>query len=134
MGHDFAQHSISILQILYCDVFYRRPRRPFLRHQSAFCSLQRLPCKSRQDKARLVNLLIVISTQLVLLLSIPAPQRRFDVSILVFAAHHEADLAGGIGEDGGIGILDSWEDFLAGFLEVGDEGEMEPLIFRCSNH
>ena len=80
-----------------------------------------------------MNLLVVISTQLILLLSIPAPQRRFDVSVLVFAADHEADLARGIGEDGGVRVLDSWEDFLAGFFEVGDEGEVEPLVFRCSD-
>lgn len=103
-------------------------------HPLVLCSLQRLPCKGRQHKARLVNLLIVIPTQLILLLSIPAPQRRFDISILVFAADHEADLARGIGEDGCVGVLDSREDFLAGFLEIGDEGEVEPLVFRCKDY
>ena len=80
-----------------------------------------------------MDLLIVVSTQLILLLSIPAPQRRFDISVLVFAADHEADLARGIGKDGSVGVLDSREDFLAGFLEVGNEGEVEPLVFRCSD-
>lgn len=66
-------------------------------------------------------------------MSIPAPHWRRDVSILVFGAHHEADLTRGISGDGGVGVLDGWEDFLAGFLEVGDEGEVEPLVFRCSD-
>ena len=80
-----------------------------------------------------MNLLIVISTQLILLLSIPAPQRRFDISVLIFAADHEADLARGVSEDGSVGVLDSREDFLAGFLKVGDEREVEPLVFRCND-
>ena len=79
-----------------------------------------------------MNLFIVVSTQLILLLSIPAPQRRFDISVLIFAADHEADLARGIGKDGSVGVLDSREDFLTGFLKVGNEGEVEPLVFRCS--
>lgn len=78
-----------------------------------------------------MNLLVVIPTQFILLLSIPAPHRRCDVSILVFAADHEADLTGRIGGDGGVGVFDSGEDLLAGFLEICDQGEVEPLIFRC---
>lgn len=65
-------------------------------------------------------------------MSIPASQRRCDVSVLVFAAHHEADLARRIGGDCGVGVLDRREDFLAGLFEIGDEGEVEPLVFRCS--
>ena len=78
-----------------------------------------------------MNLLIVVSTQLILFLSIPTPNWRCDVSILVFGAYHEADLARRISGDGGVGVLDGWEDFLAGFLKVGDEGEVKPLVFRC---
>lgn len=81
---------------------------------------QRLPRKVRQHKTRAVDLLIVIPAQLLLLLGAPFPQRRFHVAILVFAADHEADLAGGVGRDGGVGVFDGGEDFFAGFFEVGD--------------
>lgn len=80
-----------------------------------------------------MNLLVVIPTQFILLLSIPAPHRRCDVSILVFAADHEADLTGRIGGDGGVGVFESGEDLLAGFLEVGNEREVEPLVLRCED-
>lgn len=98
---------------------------------SSLLSPQRLPRKSRQHKASLVNVLVVVSTQLFLLLGIPAPHRRRDVPVLVLAAHHEADLARRVGGDGGVGVLDHGEDFPAGLFEVGDEGEVEPLVFRC---
>ena len=80
-----------------------------------------------------MNLLVIISAQLILLLSIPAPYRRRNVSILVFGADHEADLTGRIGGDGGVRVFDSREDLLAGFFEVGNESEMEPLVFRCES-
>ncbi len=67
-----------------------------------------------------MNLLIIIPTQLLLLLRAPLPQRRLDVPVFVFAADHEADLARGVGGDGGVGVFDGGEDFFAGFFEVGD--------------
>ena len=63
-------------------------------------------------------------------MGIPTPHRRRDVSVLVLAAHHEADLARRVGGDGGVGVFDHGENFPAGLFEVGDEGEMEPLVFR----
>ena len=78
-----------------------------------------------------MNRLIVVPTQLILLVGIPAAHGRRDVAVLILAADHEADLARGIGWDGGIGVFDRGEDFFAGFLEVGDEGEVEPLVLRC---
>ena len=81
-----------------------------------------------------MNLLVVISTKLILLLSVPAPHRRRDVSVLVFAADHEANLARRIGGDGGVGVFDDGKDFFAGFLEVGNEREVEPLVLRCSDY
>ncbi len=83
-------------------------------------SPQRLPCEIRQHKTRPVNLLVIIPTQLLLLLGAPFSQRRFHVAILVFAADHEADLARGVGRNGGVGVFDCREDFFAGFFEVGD--------------
>lgn len=83
-------------------------------------SPQRFPCKIRQHKTRPVDLLVIIPTQLLLLLGAPFSQRRFHVAILVFAADHEADLARGVGRNGGVGVFDCREDFFAGFFEVGD--------------
>lgn len=78
-----------------------------------------------------MNRLIIVPTQLILLFRIPAPHGGRDVSVFIFAADHEADLARGVGGDGGVGVFDRREDFFAGFLEVGDEGEVEPLVLRC---
>lgn len=76
-----------------------------------------------------MDLLTVISAQLLLLLHTPAPQRLLEIALRVLAADHEADLAGGVRGDGGVGVLDGREDLEAGFAEVGDEFEVEPLVF-----
>ena len=90
---------------------------------------QRRPRERRQHEARAVNLLVVIPAQLLFFLGAPAPQRLLDVAFRVLAADHEADLAGGVGGDGGVGVLDRWEDFEAGLAQGGDQGEVEPLVF-----
>ena len=41
------------------------------------------------------------------------PQRNFYVSAFVFATDHEADLAGRIGGNSGVGVFDDGEDFEA---------------------
>ena len=78
-----------------------------------------------------MNIPVVVPAQFLLFLDGPVPNGLFDVAIFVFAADHEADLAGWVGRDGGVGVLDCGEDFFAGFFEGGDEGEVEPLIFSC---
>lgn len=78
-----------------------------------------------------MDLPVIISTQFPLLLGAPMAQRGRDVAVLVLAADHEADLAGGVGGDGRVGVLDGREEFLAGFLELGDQGEVEPLVLAC---
>lgn len=77
-----------------------------------------------------MDVLVVVPAQLLLFLYAPASERLGHVPIFVFAAHHKSNLAAGIGRNGGVGIFDSGEDFFAGFLEVGDEGKMQPLILR----
>lgn len=75
----------------------------------------------RQNEAGFVNLLVVIFAQLVFLLRTPGSDRCFDISVGIFATDHETNLARRIGGNGGIGILGHGEDFLAVFLELGDE-------------
>ena len=78
-----------------------------------------------------MNRLIIVPTQLILLVGIPAAHGRRDVPVFILAADHEADLARRVGGDGGVGVFDRGEDFFAGFLEIGDQGEVEPLVLRC---
>jgi len=78
-----------------------------------------------------MDLPIIISTQFPLLLGAPMAQRGRDVAVLVLAADHEADLAGGVGGNGRVGVFDGREEFLAGFLELGDQGKVEPLVLAC---
>lgn len=96
--------------------------------------MQSLLGKVGQNKAGLVDLSVVISAQLLLLLRRPRADGNLDVSVGVLAADHEADLAGGVGRDGGIGVLDGGEDLLAVLLELGDEREVKPLVLSCEEN
>jgi len=57
--------------------------------------------------------LVVVFAKLVLLFGGPATQRLLQIAIGVLAADHEADLARGIGGDGGVCVFDGWEYFFA---------------------
>lgn len=89
---------------------------------------QRLPRKTRQHKARPVDLLVVVLAQLLLLLRAPAPEWLLDIALSVLAADHKANLAGGVRGDGSVCVLDGGEDLKARFAEIGDEAEVKPLV------
>lgn len=90
--------------------------------------LQSLLGEGGQDEAGLVDLGVVVAALLLLLLGGPAAQGDADVAVGILAADHEADLAGGVGGDGGVGVLGDGEDLLAVLLQLGDERKMEPLV------
>lgn len=90
--------------------------------------VQNLAGKVGQDEAGAVDILAVVAAQLLLLLAGPLPEGLTEVAGGVLAADHEADLAGGVSGDGGVGILDDGEDLAAGLLQAGDEGEVEPEV------
>lgn len=94
------------------------------------CLPQRLPREGRQNKARFVNLRVVVPAQLILFLQTPASQGRLYIPILVLAADHESNLPARIRRDGSIRVFDGGEDFFAGFLEVSDQLQVEPLVLR----
>lgn len=74
---------------------------------------------------------VVVAAQTVLLLAGPAADGLLEVGLGVLAADHEADLAGGVGGDGGVGVLSNGEDLVASLLQVGDELEVKPLVLGC---
>lgn len=92
---------------------------------------QRLSSKSWQHEARLVDIFIVVSAQLLLFFLRPTPKRCLKISVCVLGADHEPNLARWVGGDGSVGIFDGGEDFLARGLERGNEREVEPLVLRC---
>jgi hypothetical protein len=92
---------------------------------------ERLLGELGQHKGRLVHLLAVVPEKLVLLLGGPAANGLLDVDGAVLAAHHEADLAGGVGGDGGPAVLGDGEDLLALLLQAGDHGHVEPGVLGC---
>lgn len=94
-----------------------------------FLSPQRAPCKTRQNKARTMDLFIIVPAQLLLFFEFPLPQGHLDVTAGILAADHESDLARWVRRDSGVGIFDRGEYFLATFLQVGDEAEVQPLVF-----
>lgn len=76
-----------------------------------------------------MDIRIIVPAQNLFFLARPRPHGPAHVAAGVLAADHEADLAGGIGGDGGVGVFGDGENLLAGVTEVGDEGEMQPLVF-----
>lgn len=60
-----------------------------------------------------MDVFVVVSAKLLFLFKVPVPQWHFDISVLILAAHHEANLSARICRDGGVGVFDSREDFFA---------------------
>ena len=81
-----------------------------------------------------MHIRIIIPTQALLLLAAPGAQRHAHIPRGILAANHEADLARGIGRDGGVGVLGDGEDFFARPFQVADQLEMEPLVFGCNGN
>lgn len=77
-----------------------------------------------------MDFLIVVSTQLLFLLGGPASQWLLHVSGAILTADHEADLSRRIGRDGRVGVFNDGEDVAAGFLELGNEVQVQPLVLR----
>jgi len=113
---EFIHHDIINISILFWD-----PR----------LSTEGLASKVGQDEAGTVNVLVVVAAQTLLLLAGPGANGLAHVAAGVLAADHEADLAGGVGGDGGVGVLGNGEDLTAGLLEVSDQREVEPLVLGC---
>lgn len=91
--------------------------------------VENLPGKVGQHEARAVDVGVVVAAQTLLLVARPRAQRLAHVAGGVLAAHHEADLAGRVGGDGGVGVVDDGEHGLAGLLQVADQREVQPLVF-----
>lgn len=75
-----------------------------------------------------MDIRVVVAELGVLLLGGEAADWVLQVAAGVLGADHEADLAGWVGWDGGVGVLDGWEDLLAVLLELGDQWQVEPLV------
>lgn len=118
--------GFSFFKFLFFQSLVEKPILP-----PFFCLLEGLAGKGRKDKGGLVDLLVVVLAQLLLLLSAPAAQRLLEVAVGVLAADHEANLAGWVGGNGCVGVLDGGKDLLARLLQVGNEGEMQPLVLSC---
>lgn len=96
-----------------------------------FLLLESLLGKVGKDKRSLVHLGAVVPAELHLLLGGPLAEGHPEVALGVLAADHEADLARGVGGDAGVGVLGDGEDLLAVLLELGNQGEVKPLVLGC---
>jgi hypothetical protein len=94
--------------------------------------LECLSGKVGQNKGGLVDLLVVVLAQLLLFLLGPLAHRLLEVAVGVQTADHETNLTRGVGRNGGVGVLDVGEDGLAVLLELGDQGEVQPLVLGCA--
>lgn len=81
-----------------------------------------------KDESSLVDFGVVVAKVLVLLFLGEGADWLAHVAGSVLGADHEADLAGWVGWNGGVSVLDGWENLLAVLLELGDQWEMEPLV------
>jgi len=75
-----------------------------------------------------VDVLVIVFAKLLFLLFTPASKRLLKVPLCVFAANHESNLAGRVGRDSGVCIFDVGEYFFAVGLELGDQGQVQPLV------
>jgi len=78
-----------------------------------------------------VDPLVIVSVHLLFLFGGYSPKRLGDVPVCVLAANHETNLAGWIGRDGRVGVFRNREDFATRLLKVGNELQVEPLVFGC---
>jgi len=76
-----------------------------------------------------VDVGVVVAAQLLLFLRSEGTKRSADIAGGILATDHEANLTRWVGGDGCVGVLGDWEDFLAVLLELGDQWEVEPLVF-----
>lgn len=123
-----AKWQIVLLWVIVMS-WYLKYRR--MRKRPSLTNLDRgksLAGEGGQDERRLVDLLAVVLAELVLLLRCPAAERLLEVALAVLGADHEANLTGGVGGNGCVGVLDGGEDSLARLLEVGDDVEVKPLV------
>lgn len=90
--------------------------------------MQGLLGKVGQDEAGLVDLSAVVAALVFLLLGRPGTNGVLDIARRILGADHEANLSRGVGWDGSVGVLGNGEDFLAILLQLGDEGEVKPLV------
>ena len=91
-----------------------------------------LGSKVGKNEGSLVNFGVVVPAELDLLLGRPLSQGCLDITASFLAADHEADLARGVGGNGGEAILSHGENFLAILLQLGDERKVKPLALGCS--
>ena len=98
-------------------------------HPSSLSRVQDLASKVGEHEAGAVDIGVVVAAETLFLFAGPGAEGLADVAVCVLAADHEADLAGGVGGDGGVGVLDDGEDLLAGLLELTDQLEVKPLVF-----
>ncbi len=78
-----------------------------------------------------MDLRVVVLAELDFLLRGPRAERHLDIGVGILGANHETDLARRVGRDGGVGVLGDREDLLAVLLELGDEGQVKPLVLSC---
>lgn len=75
-----------------------------------------------------MNVLVIVSVDLLFLFPRPAAKWFLQIAIRVFGANHKANLTRWVRGNRGVGVLDVREDLLAVGFELGDHREMEPLV------
>lgn len=123
--HSQGENSIGIL-------FKQNRRKEKGSYLQLNLSVQSLASEVGKHEASAVDILVVVAAQTLLLLAGPGADGLLEVARAVLAADHEADLAGGVGGDGGVGVFGGGEDLLAGLLEVCDQRKVKPLVLGCN--
>lgn len=107
---------------MYAAKFIERSRHFFLLVQGLLCEL-------RQNKSSLVDLRVVVTTELILLFRRELAKRFSEVGVRILGAHDVTDLTRGVGRDRSVGVFDLRIEVLAEILDLSDERKMEPHAF-----
>lgn len=91
--------------------------------------VQSLLGELRQNKSSLVDLRVVVTTELILLLGSELAKRLSEVDISILGAHDVTNLTRGIGRDRGVSIFNLRVEILTEILDLSDERKMEPHAF-----
>lgn len=94
--------------------------------------IQSLLGKLRQDESSLVDLRVVITTELIFLLLGERTKGFSEVDAGILGTHDVTDLTGGISGDASVSILDLRVEVLTEILDLSDKRKMEPHTFTLS--
>jgi hypothetical protein len=86
----------------------------------------------RQDESSLVNIRVVVTTELILLFRSELTERFSEVDVSVLGTHNVTNLTRGVSGDASVSIFNLRVKILTEILDLSNERKMEPHTFTLS--